>query len=166
MLYNYMINKEKVSVLFVCMGNICRSPTAEAVFRQKVEAAGLERTILIDSAGTHGYHVGASPDERASRAARSRGYDMSRLRARQVEKADFQKFDYILAMDNQNLSILRKIAGPGHESKARLFMEFSPEHSGKEVPDPYYGGSQGFERVLDMVESASNGLLREILAAR
>ncbi|NNM81872.1 MAG: low molecular weight phosphotyrosine protein phosphatase [Burkholderiales bacterium] len=161
-----MKSKEKVSVLFVCMGNICRSPTAEAVFRQRVEAAGLGRTILIDSAGTHGYHIGLPPDERASRAARSRGYDMSGLRARQVEKADFRKFDYILAMDNQNLSILKRIAGPELESKARLFMEFSPDRQEREVPDPYYGGSQGFERVLDMVESASNGLLREILAAR
>lgn len=158
--------KEKIGVLFVCMGNICRSPTAEAVFRQKIEAAGLAGRVHVDSAGTHRYHVGNSPDQRAVRAARSRGYDMQGLRARQVAKEDFLKFDYILAMDRQNLEILQRVAGPELQGKARLFMEFSRDFEGKEVPDPYYGGAQGFENVLDRVESASLGLLEEILAAR
>ena len=159
-----MMNKDKTSVLFVCMGNICRSPTAEAVFRQKIAAAGLSDRILIDSAGTHDYHIGHSPDERAVRAARSRGYDMSGIRARQVERGDFLKFDYILAMDRQNLDILQRIAGPELQAKARLFMEFSRDFTEKEVPDPYYGGAQSFERVLDRVESASLGLIEEILS--
>ncbi|MBY0579368.1 MAG: low molecular weight phosphotyrosine protein phosphatase [Burkholderiales bacterium] len=157
---------EKIGVLFVCMGNICRSPTAEAVFRHKVEAARLGDRFVIDSAGTHGYHVGGSPDERAIRAARSRGYDMDRLRARLVEKEDFLRFDYILAMDRQNLAILHRMAEPQLQSKARLLMEYSRDYEEKEVPDPYYGGLRGFETVLDRVESATNGLLKEILAAR
>ncbi len=148
----------------MCMGNICRSPTAEAVFRQKIEAAGLSDKVLIDSAGTHDYHIGHSPDERAIRAARSRGYDMSGIRARQVDRGDFLKFDYILAMDRQNLAMLQRIAGPELQGKARLFMEFSDEFQEKEVPDPYYGGAQGFERVLDRIESAANGLIEEILS--
>ena len=156
---------EKTGILFICMGNICRSPTAEAVFRQKVEAAGVGERVFIDSAGTHDFHVGHPPDERAVRAARSRGYDMSRLRARQVSREDFLKYDYILAMDRQNLTILQQIAGPELQSKARLFMEYSSEFQEKEVPDPYYGGAKGFESVLDRVESASNGLLKEILTA-
>ncbi len=155
---------KKASVLFVCMGNICRSPTAEAVFRQKIEAAGLSDDILVDSAGTHDYHIGHSPDERAARAARSRGYDMSGIKARQVERGDFLKFDYILAMDRQNLAMLQRVAGPELQGKARLFMEFSKEFTEKEVPDPYYGGARGFERVLDMVESAASGLIEEILS--
>src|SRR5487761_1904338 len=140
-----MKGNEKVSVLFVCMGNICRSPTAEAVFRQKVESARLDGQFVIDSAGTHGYHIGSTPDERAIRAARSRGYDMAGLRARQVAREDFLKFDYILAMDRQNLAILHGIAGPELQSKARLLMEFSDDFNEKEVPDPYYGGMRGFE---------------------
>ena len=156
----------KIGVIFICMGNICRSPTAEAVFRQKAEAAGIGGEVIIDSAGTHDYHVGHSPDERAVKAARSRGYDMSGLRARQVSREDFRKYDYILAMDRQNLAVLQQIAGPELQSKARLFMEYSSEFLEKEVPDPYYGGMRGFENVLDRVESASSGLLKAILAAR
>ncbi len=148
------------------MGNICRSPTAEAVFRHKVEAARLGDRFVIDSAGTHGYHVGGAPDERAIRAARSRGYDMDRLRARLVEKEDFLRFDYILAMDRQNLAILHRMTEPQLQSKARLLMEYSRDYEEKEVPDPYYGGLRGFETVLDRVESATSGLLKEILAAR
>lgn len=157
---------EKTRILFVCMGNICRSPTAEAVFRRMVEEAGATERFDVDSAGTHAYHIGNPPDERSMRAAKRRGYDMTALRARQVGREDFMKFDHILAMDMDNLSILKRIAGPEHEGKARLFMEFSDEYQEKEVPDPYYGGAQGFEIVLDRIESASNGLLQAILAAR
>jgi len=153
---------KKISVLFVCMGNICRSPTAEAVFRHFVENAGMSEHILIDSAGTHDYHVGDSPDSRAQRSAQQRGYDMSGLRGRQVGEGDFNRFDYVLAMDMANLQILRSIAPPGADKKTRLFLEYARHHGEREVPDPYYGGSDGFERVLDMVEDAAQGLLEEI----
>ncbi len=161
-----MERNEKTGILFVCMGNICRSPTAEAVFRKMAEEAGLIERIFIDSAGTHDYHIGSPPDERSMRAARGRGYDMSGLRARQVEAKDFLVFDHVLAMDRNNLAILKRIAGPGLQGKARLFMEFSRDFQDSEVPDPYYGGAQGFETVLDRVESASRGLLAQIAAAR
>ena len=154
--------KNKVSVVFVCMGNICRSPTAEAVFRHYVENAGLSERILIDSAGTHDYHIGDPPDMRARRAAQQRGYDMSKLRGRQVEEGDFRSFDYVLAMDRANLSILQRIAPPESAGKARLFLEYARHHGEREVPDPYFGGTDGFERVLDMVEDAAEGLLQEI----
>jgi protein-tyrosine phosphatase len=149
-------------VLFVCMGNICRSPTAEAVFRHYVDNAGLSEKILIDSAGTHDYHVGDKPDSRAQRAAQQRGYDMSKLRGRQVEEEDFRRFDYVLAMDRANLGMLQRISPPDSVTRARLFLEFARHHSEREVPDPYYGGGDGFERVLDMVEDAAQGLLEEI----
>jgi protein-tyrosine phosphatase len=152
----------KVSVVFVCMGNICRSPTAEAVFRHYVENAGLSEHILVDSAGTHDYHVGDPPDQRTQRAARLRGYDMSVLRGRQVVSADFRKFDYVLAMDESNLAILNRIAPVDSTIQARLFLDYARYHPDREVPDPYYGGSDGFERVLDMVEDAAQGLLEEI----
>lgn len=153
---------KKVSVVFVCMGNICRSPTAEAVFRHYVENAGLSEQVLIDSAGTHDYHVGDKPDSRALRAAQQRGYDMSKLRGRQVGEDDFRRFDYVLAMDTANLAILRRISPPDSDTRARLFLEYARHHSEHEVPDPYYGGEDGFERVLDMVEDAAQGLLEEI----
>ena len=152
----------EIRVLFVCMGNICRSPTAEAVFRHYVENAGLSEHIFIDSAGTHDYHIGDPPDSRALRAAQQRGYDMSKLRGRQVGEADFSRFDYVLAMDKANLAILKRIAPPGSDKKAKLFLEYARNHAEREVPDPYYGGSDGFERVLDMVEDAAEGLLQEI----
>jgi len=155
---------EKVSVLFVCMGNICRSPTAEGVFRALVDEAGLAHDVHIDSAGTHAYHVGASPDARAQSAARGRGYDLSCLIGRQVEAADFGEFDFILAMDAENLSNLKKRCPRDHAHKLSLFLAFSPAYAGQEVPDPYYGGAQGFDRVLDMVEDASRGLLGAIRA--
>jgi len=152
----------KVSVVFVCMGNICRSPTAEAVFRHYVESAGLAEHILIDSAGTHDYHIGDKPDMRAQRAAQQRGYDMSTLRGRQVGEEDFRSFDYVLAMDSANLAILQRINPPGSYSRVGLFLEYARHHTEREVPDPYYGGAEGFERVLDMVEDAAQGLLEEI----
>jgi protein-tyrosine phosphatase len=154
--------KNNVSVVFVCMGNICRSPTAEAVFRHYVEIAGLAGHILIDSAGTHDYHIGDPPDSRAQQAAQQRGYDMSGLRGRQVEEGDFHRFDYVLAMDSANLTILQRLAPPGCDAQVRLFLEYARHHAEREVPDPYYGGEDGFERVLDMVEDAAQGLLQHI----
>ncbi|MCX7193098.1 MAG: low molecular weight phosphotyrosine protein phosphatase [Proteobacteria bacterium] len=157
-----MKNKEKISVLFVCMGNICRSPTAEAVFRHYVENAGLSESILIDSAGTHDYHIGHAPDLRSQRAAEQRGYNMSGLRGRQVEPLDFERFDYVLAMDKANLAILQYLAPRGCKKQVGLFLDFSRHHREREVPDPYYGGALGFEYVLDMVEDAAQGLLQHI----
>ena len=153
---------KKVSVVFVCMGNICRSPTAEAVFRHYVESAGMSGEISIDSAGTHDYHVGDKPDARAQRAAQQRGYDMSTLRGRQVGEEDFRRFDYVLAMDMANLAILHGLTPLGSGTQPQLFLDYARHHSEREVPDPYYGGADGFERVLDMVEDAAQGLLEEI----
>lgn len=151
-----------IRVLFICMGNICRSPTAEAVFRARAENAGLAGRILADSAGTHDYHIGDAPDFRAQRAAQQRGYDMGGLRGRQVEEGDFRRFDYVLAMDKANLVILRHLAPPDGAARVQLFLDYARHHAGCEVPDPYYGGAEGFERVLDMVEDAAEGLLRHI----
>ena len=151
-----------IRVLFVCLGNICRSPTAEAVFRHHVRAAGLEQRVHIDSAGTSDYHEGYAPDERARAAAARRGYDLSGLRARQVSRRDFEEFHYLLAMDRANLADLRRLAPREHLGKARLFLEFSNGYRGHEVADPYYGGAQGFERVLDMLEDGARGLLGEV----
>lgn len=149
-------------VLFVCTGNICRSPTADAVMRRMVQNAGLAHGVRVDSAGTHDYHVGEAPDARAQEHARRRGYDLSGLRARQVVAEDFESFELILAMDRGHLAILRRIAPPQHRHKLRLFMEFAESWRAEEVPDPYYGGPAGFERVLDMVEAAARGLLTEL----
>lgn len=154
-------SKEKVSVLFVCMGNICRSPTAEGVFRHHVEQAGLGGQIHIDSAGTHAYHVGDPPDRRAKAAAERRGIQLGDLRARRVSDEDFDRFDYVIAMDMDNLERLREQSPPTHHDKVRLFLEFSSLRE-REVPDPYYGGAAGFERVLDLVEDASRGLLETL----
>ena len=145
------------------MGNICRSPTAEAVFRARVEEAGLAQSILIDSAGTHDYHIGDPPDARTQHAAKLRGYDMSALRGRQVEVSDFNRFDYVLAMDHANLSILRRLRPHNAESHLELFLHYAQRHDEREVPDPYYGAADGFERVLDRVEDAADGLLGHIL---
>jgi protein-tyrosine phosphatase len=153
---------KKISVLFCCMGNICRSPTAEAVFRSRVDEAGLAQQILIDSVGTHDYHIGNPPDLRTQRAARQRGYDMSGLRGRQVEVADFTRFDYVLAMDNANMAILQRLCPQPQRDRLGLFLEYAGSHREREVPDPYYGGEDGFERVLDMVEDAAAGLLMHI----
>lgn len=153
-----------VKVLFVCMGNICRSPMAEGVFKYYVREAGFAERILCDSAGTHDYHVGEPPDLRAQRAAAKRGYDLSGLRARRVEKEDFEVYDYVLAMDRLNYRTLERLCPPRHATKLRLFLEFGPDSAGHEVPDPYYGGADGFERVLDMVEPAARGLLAHLRA--
>lgn len=152
-----------VRVLFVCMGNICRSPTAEGVFRHFVRESGLEAHIVIDSAGTHDYHVGEVPDPRAQAAAARRGYDLSGLVGRQVSRRDFLEFDYVLAMDEANLRALRRLCPPEHADKLHLFMEFGENERVREVPDPYYGGSRGFDEVLDLVESAARGLLAHLV---
>ena len=154
--------KEKVSVLFVCMGNICRSPTAEGVFRKIVSDADLDADILVDSAGTHTYHIDEPPDRRARAAAERRGIPLDNIRARRVNDEDFERFDYILAMDEDNLLMLRESAPEHHRSKISLFLEFAGSSPVLEVPDPYFGGASGFERVLDLVEEASHGLLETL----
>lgn len=151
-----------VKVLFVCMGNICRSPTAEGVFRHIVNSAGLADKIHIDSAGTHSYHIGSTPDPRAQAAALNRNIDLSSQRARKVKGADFDEFDYVLAMDHSNYSDLRDISSEDTQDRLSLFLDFAETVSTREVPDPYYGGDQGFEHVLDLVEEASRGLLASI----
>ncbi|MDJ0927335.1 MAG: low molecular weight protein-tyrosine-phosphatase [Gammaproteobacteria bacterium] len=151
-----------VRVLLVCMGNICRSPMAEGVLRERLNSWTSELVVEVDSAGTHGYHVGAPPDSRAQAAAARRGYEIGKLRARKVIAEDFERFDLLLAMDADNLSELRDLAPPELRGRARLFLDFSDSEPGTDVPDPYYGGPVGFERVLDLVEEAVDGLLREL----
>jgi len=151
-----------VNVLFVCLGNICRSPTAEGVFRHLVRAEGLNGRIATDSAGTGAWHVGNPPDPRAQAAAKRRGVDLADLRARQAKPEDFTRFDYLIAMDRRNLRDLHSIAPKGQEGRLHLFLSFAPELDLAEVPDPYYGGDDGFEAVLDMVAAASRGLLDHI----
>lgn len=148
-------------VLFVCLGNICRSPTAHGVFEALVNQHGLSDHIKVDSAGTAAYHVGNPPDSRSSATAAKRGYDLTPLRARQAVEADFSEFDFILAMDHANLSELRTICPIDYQGHLGLFLEFG-DYSEAEVPDPYYGGDAGFEHVLDLVESAADGLLAQI----
>lgn len=141
------------------MGNICRSPTAHGVFRHKVQALGLREFVTVDSAGTHNYHPGSPPDERSQEHAAKRGYDLSDLRARQIRKSDFDQFDHILVMDWDNLSLVQETCPPHHQNKVRRFTEFCLQFQSPVVPDPYYGGANGFEEVLDLVEDACNGLL-------
>jgi protein-tyrosine phosphatase len=150
---NSLENKEKFKVLLVCMGNICRSPTAEGVLRAMVDQAGLADRVLLDSAGTHGYHIGKAPDPRSQRAAARRGYMLNRLRARQVEPADFERFELVLAADRQNLRELKHLCPPALQHKLDLML--APLGSADdEVPDPYYGQGDGFELVLDLLEEA------------
>ncbi len=147
------------SVLFVCMGNICRSPTAEGVFRSTAERAGVAGSLLIDSAGTGDWHVGEPPDRRAIAAAQRRGYDLTRLRARQVSADDFLRFGWIFAMDQENLGVLRELQPDEHAGHVGLFLDLLPNPDIREVPDPYYGSADGFEHVLDLIERASEALI-------
>jgi protein-tyrosine phosphatase len=149
-------------ILFVCMGNICRSPTAEGVFRKLVAEKAPDLEVEIDSAGTHGYHNGASPDPRACRAAERRGIDLKPLRARRVTQEDFVQYELVLAMDEQNREFLLEVCPVEYRHRIKLFLEFAPHLEWREVPDPYYGGATGFEHVLDLVEEAAAGLLEHL----
>lgn len=151
-----------MKVLFVCTGNICRSPTAEAVFRAKAAARGLGQRVFADSAGTHAYHVGEPPDPRTADAARRRGYPMNGMFARKVSAGDFRAFDLVVAMDEGHFRLLRRLAPAGAHEKLRLFMELVREAARRDVPDPYYGGPDGFEHVLDIVETGVEALLDEV----
>lgn len=151
-----------MKILFVCLGNICRSPTAEVVFRTLAAREAPDIVLEIDSAGTAGYHVGELPDQRTRQAAARRGYDLSALRARVVEPTDFEYFDLILAMDRENLRALERRAPQQARDRLRLFLEFAPDSGVSEVPDPYYGGPNGFEDVLDLIEAASRGLVAHL----
>lgn len=153
---------KKASVLFVCLGNICRSPAAHGVFETMVSQANLDRYISIDSCGTGSWHLGQPPDDRMQKAALLRGYDLSHLRARRIEDDDFNRFDFVLAMDTRNLADVMKKAPNHYAGNIQLFMDYAPEESVLEVPDPYYGEEDGFERVLHLVETASSGLLKRI----
>jgi protein-tyrosine phosphatase len=156
----------KTRVLFVCTGNICRSPTAEGVLRKAAERTGMADRLEVDSAGTHGYHVGDPPDERSQLAARHRGYDISGLRGRRVSPDDFHRFDLILAMDREHLAILERSRPKNAGCRISLFLEFARNSEEMEVPDPYYGGAAGFERVLDLIEDAATGLLDSLHQSR
>jgi protein-tyrosine phosphatase len=151
-----------IRVLFVCLGNICRSPMAEGVFRHQVEAAGLADRVHIDSAGTHAYHIDEPPDPRAQSTAAQYGADIGGLRGRQVTLRDIEEYHYVLAMDNENLANLRKLAPVEHHHKIRLFLEYANDRPEEEVPDPYFGGISGFHRVLDLIDVASAGLLDDL----
>ena len=153
---------EKIKVLFVCMGNICRSPTAEGVFNSLLAAQALTEAFEVDSAGTHAYHVGAAPDLRAQKAARDRGIELKHIRARKISEDDFENFDHILVMDDENHAILYEVCPDDLKHKIRHFLEYAPHLSQREVPDPYYGGAYGFERVLDMVAAASEGFIETL----
>ncbi len=151
---------QMVRVLFVCLGNICRSPLAQGVFEEVLRREGLEGEVLVDSAGTGAYFPGASPDERAQQSAKVRGIDISTQRARRIAREDCETFDYVLTMDEENYSMVAALCRGG--AVVRPFMDFAPDRPEWEVPDPYYGGASGFEHVLDLVEAASEGLLRDI----
>ena len=153
------VKTEPTAILFICMGNICRSPTAEGVFRSQALAAGLSQKLIIDSAGTHAYHIGAEPDARSQLFAKKRGYDLSAQRARQVNANDFVRFDYVLAMDKDNLALLKAVCPPEHQHKLALFMQYASSSLADEVPDPYHGGARGFDIVLDYIEDAASGLI-------
>jgi protein-tyrosine phosphatase len=156
------IAEAKLSVLFVCLGNICRSPTAHGVFAKLIEQRGYGRLITVDSAGTGDWHLDHAPDKRTTQVAASKGYDLSQLRARLVTPADFEQFDYIIAMDRANLRDLREMQPESYSGHLGLFLDFSEQNSLHEVPDPYYGGEDGFELVFGLVEEASLGFLQHI----
>lgn len=153
---------DKVKVLFVCMGNICRSPSAEGVFHNMVQTGGLKDFVEVASAGTHDYHVGGPADERSHKAAMTRGIDLSNHRAQQLNKKHFDYYDYIIVMDETNHRAVIRMCPAEHQGKVHYFLDFAPQLGLKEVPDPYHGGPEGFEHVLDLVEAASAGLLSEI----
>lgn len=155
-------NSPETRILFVCTGNICRSPTAEGVARHMIRTTGLEGRIEVESAGTHGYHAGEAPDPRSQKAALRRGYDLSKQRARALDALDFPRFDLLLAMDRGHYDILQRKSPPVYRSKVRLLMSFARHHTMDEVPDPYYGGVKGFDLVLDMCEDAVAGLLEHL----
>jgi len=156
---------EKIKVLFVCMGNICRSPTAEGVFTKIISEKNLASRFAVDSAGTHAYHIGNPPDARAQQAALKRGVELQHLRARKVHGSDFEYYDYVLAMDDDNYSILINACPDEYKNKVKYFLDYAPHLGIREVPDPYYGEKFGFERVLDMVEDASLGFLETLQQA-
>lgn len=160
---NRVIKVNKIAICFVCMGNICRSPTAEGVFRHKARLAGIEEKLHITSAGTHGYHIGCSPDKRSASVALTRGYNLSTIKSQRVEQKDFQVFDYILPMDKANFSYLKALKPEEAKATLKLFMEFSKKYDEREVPDPYYGGNKGFELVLDMIEDAADGFIEHLI---
>ncbi len=151
---------KNTAILFVCKGNICRSPTAEGVFRRKVEVAGLVDEFIIDSADTHTYHVGEPPDLRSQECAAKRGIDLSRQRARKVAPDYLSRFDLILAMDKANLALLEAACPTAYRHKLGLLMEYATQTKAVEVPNPYWGGARGFDVVLDYIEDASEGLLQ------
>ena len=153
-----------IRVLMVCLGNICRSPTAEAMLRSKVHAAGLDDRIEVDSAGTADYHVDSPPDRRAVAHGEKRGLEMRHLRGRQVSREDFERFDFILAMDEDNLADLQRLRPPGSRAKVALLMSYAPRAGSRVVPDPYYGAADGFEAVLDLVEAAADGFIASVLS--
>ena len=158
-----MNNINQIKVLFVCMGNICRSPTAEGVFNKYIKDMGTSDRFIVDSAGTHAYHVGEPSDPRSQQTARSRGVDLSKIRARKVSPSDFEHFDYILAMDSANLQILMNDSPSQFADKISLFLDFAPNQTEQDVPDPYYGGSNGFDHVFDLVEDASSGFYNSVI---
>jgi protein-tyrosine phosphatase len=161
----YRMSRTKLAILFVCTGNICRSPTAHAVFMHCVKQAGLEDEIAVDSAGTHGYHAGDPPDPRSIEAAARRGYELSSLRARRLVRQDFERFDLVLVADSGHRAHVARLIKPSQGHKLRKILDYSRRYRGMDVPDPYYGGPQGFDLVLDMLEDAAEGLL-EALATR
>ena len=153
-----------IKILFVCMGNICRSPTAEGVFNKVIQDKGMVNHFIVDSAGTHAYHVGEQSDTRSQQMARSRGIDLSKIRARKVVQSDFEHFDHILAMDSDNYHILLTESPEQYRHKIKLFLDYAPERKEKDVPDPYYGGQNGFAHVFDLVEDASKGFYDSVTA--
>jgi len=152
----------KTKILFVCMGNICRSPTAQGVFQSLVKAGNLQEFVVCDSAGTHDFHVGEAPDQRAVNAATKRGYDLTETRARKIQLPDFSEYDYILAMDWENLALLQRMCPRGLQHKLQLLMRFATEFEAATINDPYHGGPQGFEQALDYIEDACNGLMEVV----